>query len=710
MSTFRMSIFRIMKRVWLAAALLSIAALPLSAQQTLEAKPEVKGPGLFIFFEGDQPGNTIALVAKTLFENQDLLRSAALPLAYRMVEPGDSICKYLFELDYPLPCGPDILKIVERLNPKTLVSKGLQIGQAVFLPDLSLAKYTVTRRVPTDVPQAAMPAIEKSWKELKAEVVRRPDGLAFIRFEAYRVYVATSSDAASAKLFQILTATTRPENIKISVVTGDSATGKQHSNPPITETEWRDWCASGPTGSTIRYRDLTATYGGGDSSNPPAVVAVHIIDGPINEPENLKGALGSGAVASTANTNTSTAAGVPVAGPVTPAATPASPTCTWTKFSKPEHHATHMAGIIASRDNGSGFVGVAPQARIVPFPWLAVDGAKAIAASPNRDVDLSALIDRNNLQGIPIPVYLLATEFQPQPGEEGQAPDRFRDPIASSIKGSFGFFVVAAGQTDETRRNPKALSPEYEYSPQNLGDQENVVLVTACTSCASKTPKILESTNYSAGREQPVSVHVAAPGGSAIGGWVKNGEFAVAGGTSQAAAFVAGLAAQMIGTYRDFYKDGLAVKKRLQSTSYPANWSKDDEAKLSVGIVDPMVALFDPTKHWLKQDGRWREVPIKAFAQDESFQYRDGTYKRPAAFGGAALLRVVRTKDGAAASERRWDVYADLNLINDKFKRGMITRIRNQIPTGNLVLCDGSPIAWLAVEDLIVAATGIACR
>jgi hypothetical protein len=702
MSIFRMHLFSVMKGLWLAAAALAIGAVPLAAQQK-QATKEVKGPGLFIFFEGDQPGNTIAQVARTLVENQGLLREAALPLASRTVEPGDSICKYLLDMDYPLPCGKEILYIVERLNPTTApVSKGLQLGKPVFLPDLSLTKYTVTRRLPMDSSQAAMPAIEKNWKELKAEIVRRSDGLAFLRFEAYRVFVPAGSEADAAKLFEAVAANTKSDNIKIDFVPSGSSPEKQHaSGPPVTEAEWRNKCDSGAlVGSAIWYRDLSATYGGPDPKSSPAGVSVHIIDGPINESDNLLGALQN----SSAPVGTGT-----VAGPAAPATSPVNQPCNWTTFSKPQHHATHMASIIGSRNN-YGLVGVAPLAKIVPFPWLKVDGQIAVAASPQRGVRLTKLIDQNNELPVPIPVYLIATEF-PQPKlAPGQPIDRFRGIVASSIRGSAGFFVVAAGQTDEDHLTPVALSPDVDMSPQNLGDLENVVVVTACTGCLSANPKLLDKAHYSSGREQPLAVHVAAPGGSAIGGWVKSGQFAVANGTSQAAAFVAGLAGQMIGTYKEFYKDGLAVKKRLQTTSYPAAWSKDDEAKLSMGIVDPKVALLDPTKHWLKQDGTWKDVPIRSLSQGSFFEYRDGTTDDAFALAIPALLRVVRTTEGDP-SDRRWDFYADLHkTFPDKYKKGMISRIRNRIPSGNLALCDGTQIAWQVVQDLIVSPTGVGCN
>lgn len=678
----------------LLAATLCGNALPTTAQPKAEAEPNIRGPGLFIFFEGDQPGKTIAFVFGKLLDNQELLRQAAMPFAYRTVQPRDSICQYLYELNYPLPCGPEILEIVERVNSKTSpVKKGLQIGEPVFLPDLSLKKYTVTRRLSAGYAgEIRASEIEKNWKTLNPQIRRNQEQI-YVSYDAYRIYVATESEQAAAQILRLIDTETAAANIKVDFVPEGPTPGKQYSGPPETEQGWRKWCDNSTLSDKIWYRDMSVTAATNykDPGVPPTSVPVHIIDGPVNQVPNLFGAL--------ANSVASAAGAVPSP----------EPKCTWIEFSKPDHHATHMAGIIASRDNGYGFVGIAPLARIVPFEWLKVEAKEAVASDPFRGPKLSQLIDWNNDQPAPIPVYLIATEFQQPPLDDKEKLDRFRYIVPTSMRRSAGIFVVAAGQTDKNRKVAKSLSAETDISPQNLGDLENVIVVTACTSCSDRDAKLLGDANYSSFVENPLAVHIAAPGGSAIGSWVADGQFAVANGTSQAAAFVAGVAAQMIGTYKDVYKEGYAVKKRLQATSYPARWNSDDERKLSAGIVDPKVAMLDPTKHWVKQNGKWDEIKLKPLSSGDLFEYRDAN-NTPAGLAAGALLRVVRTTNSDTAGDRRWDIYVDPSKLKPKiYNRGLLIRVRDQIPSGALALCGGGSISLANVEDLIVAFAAPSC-
>jgi hypothetical protein len=76
-------------------------------------------------------------------------------------------------------------------------------------------------------------------------------------------------------------------------------------------------------------------------------------------------------------------------------------------------------------------------------------------------------------------------------------------------------------------------------------------------------------------------------------------------GTSQATAFVAGLASAMVSRFPDIYKDAAQVKVRLQATSMPIELIGDPSAsdKLATGVIDPSFAILDPRKYWLKTGG-----------------------------------------------------------------------------------------------------------
>ena len=64
-------------------------------------------------------------------------------------------------------------------------------------------------------------------------------------------------------------------------------------------------------------------------------------------------------------------------------------------------------------------------------------------------------------------------------------------------------------------------------------------------------------------------VHVAAPGVDPIAGWITDDAIGQASGTSQAAAYVAGIVASMIGYFPNSYTSPDVVKIKLQATSRP---------------------------------------------------------------------------------------------------------------------------------------------
>ena len=69
-------------------------------------------------------------------------------------------------------------------------------------------------------------------------------------------------------------------------------------------------------------------------------------------------------------------------------------------------------------------------------------------------------------------------------------------------------------------------------------------------------------------------------------------------GTSQAAAFVGGLAAAMLSCYPDEYALSSRLKQRIQGTARPPFQTESAE-KLAAGFVNAEMALRDPTVHWL---------------------------------------------------------------------------------------------------------------
>ena len=164
----------------------------------------------------------------------------------------------------------------------------------------------------------------------------------------------------------------------------------------------------------------------------------------------------------------------------------------------------------------------------------------------------------------PIPVYLAATRFPPPLGiPDGQplaSQKRFSGKVANAIWKGHPLLIVAAGQ--DPPHDPHELNATTAFSPQYFGDLQNVVVVTACETCRRDDTKIMKSANFGQG-----FVHVAAPGGGDVPGWVSPNEVGLGHGTSQSAAYVAGVAATMIGNFPDAYSSAPLVKLRLQATS-----------------------------------------------------------------------------------------------------------------------------------------------
>src|SRR5262249_54454539 len=131
-------------------------------------------------------------------------------------------------------------------------------------------------------------------------------------------------------------------------------------------------------------------------------------------------------------------------------------------------------------------------------------------------------------------------------GSVSTAPDQrfIRSVLATKIlNAGETLWVVAAGQASDTaeqRVGPDLSKKLFEY-PMNLGDLANVVVVTACDDCLGPQASLYSWANYST----TGMVTVAAPGGSGSEGIpapASQQRYARAMGTSQATAFVAGIA------------------------------------------------------------------------------------------------------------------------------------------------------------------------
>lgn len=214
-------------------------------------------------------------------------------------------------------------------------------------------------------------------------------------------------------------------------------------------------------------------------------------------------------------------------------------------------HGTHIAGIIgANGEKGSGLKGVAPKVSLMVLKYY-----DPKAANSNNL--------RNTVEAIKYAVKMKANIINYSGGGTDYSAEEFAAVREAEKAGIL--FVAAAG-------NEKSNSDESgkHYYPADYG-LSNIISVTAVN---KEETKVLASSNYGVR-----TVDLAAPGEN-IYSTLPNNSFGMMTGTSQATAFVTGVAALVMAHQREFvYTD---VKKYILRTGdeYPSLLSKTGTAKL----------------------------------------------------------------------------------------------------------------------------------
>ena len=182
-------------------------------------------------------------------------------------------------------------------------------------------------------------------------------------------------------------------------------------------------------------------------------------------------------------------------------------------------HGTHIAGIIAANDHsGRGFNGIAPNVSLMILKYYDPKDAASSLKNTVKAIDFAVNHGANiiNYSG---------GGLEPSPAEK-QALERAQKK---------GILVVAAAGNERSNSDIRA------YYPADYG-LPNIISVTAI----NKTKSILPSSNYGV-----KSVDLAAPGND-IFSTLPNGKYGYLTGTSQATAFVTGVAALVMSNNRDF--------------------------------------------------------------------------------------------------------------------------------------------------------------
>lgn len=379
------------------------------------------------------------------------------------------------------------------------------------------------------------------------------------------------------------------------------------------------------------------------------------------------------------------------------AAAPREPSATGGKCEpikfKEEFHGTHLAGIMVSEHGPQGFGGLVAGARFT-----------SVVRAQLNDAALAELIQdlEDVVEGIPPNVFVYASRFDPYRPDHLNSDGRLRDRalrfsthLASKrIEESKALWIVAAGQEEDATRPGFEISPESKFAPMNLGDQPNVVVVTACDKCTPVDATLMSQALYSGS-----IVSLAAPG-RAILGLADEKSFSFADGTSQATAFVAGIAAAMKSCYSAAYQRQTAerVKSRLMLTARPS-FQQSDYEKVQSGTLDPVLALVDPTKAWIKRRGTGLEkVTVAGWCSPGAVklgEFFGDVTTRPQSFEAANIKRITRTLD-----------QGDGNIVVFTMQDQRIARSkpgRSITADFNVVkLSDGTLVKMSEIEELIL--------
>lgn len=292
----------------------------------------------------------------------------------------------------------------------------------------------------------------------------------------------------------------------------------------------------------------------------------------------------------------------------------------------PAQHGTYMAGIIASRQNGFGLIGINPRAEISSFDW------ESLVHDPQQLADLIVERQAESINATKrMQIFVFATEWNfkfplTAPKERFdngnlEDPDPYRE-LANQIQLARPLIIVAVGQP-QGGASPEALSRISPEGPRNLGDLENVIVVTAYEQLPTEPggtrpkPQLWSMANSLSTSETERIVHVAAPGLMILStipnsGASESAPYGRGSGTSQATAFVAGVVSSMVSAWPRYYgTDAALVKTRLQLTSDPFI-RRSDANKLAAGVINYNLAMHDQSKNWFKPSGgdtTFAEVP-----------------------------------------------------------------------------------------------------
>ena len=254
-------------------------------------------------------------------------------------------------------------------------------------------------------------------------------------------------------------------------------------------------------------------------------------------------------------------------------------------------HGTHLAGIIAGDDDGRGFSGVAPDARLLNVKVAAADGAtdvsQVIAAldwvvqhrtDNGMDVRVVNLaFGTNSTQSYLLDPLAHAAEVAwrhgivvvVSAGNEGGATERLTDPAIDP-------YVLAVGASDDAATERRDDDRVAEFSSRGTVERTPDLVAPGRSLESLRVPGSFLDEHYPTAR-------VATKDG--------NQRFFRGSGTSQSAAFVSGVAALLLQQRPELTPD--QVKALLTTTADPIAGA--DRRVQGAGLLDVQEALRAPT-------------------------------------------------------------------------------------------------------------------
>lgn len=555
---------------------------------------------------------------------------------------------------------------------KTDVRLGCSIGVQELLADLARGKYPGGKPVPPglvafpDLPIQSSGLTQNfdkrfSDERLRCEDVRkkwepfaksncdnqRKDPLGFVELHTYEMFVVVPNTVENDKFIRSLERFNRDlqrNDIEVFRVHEPARYSLPNGNNPVS---WIKDCAlNSPVGPRPAYATLLGLSSMPECNcgqNCPKIILFD--QAPAAHPD----------IASK------------VKGDADSVATPV-PACNLVQFKREKHHGTHLAGILVSRVSPDSFEGLAPWAKLIHtdsitgLPFLELNDRR----STNKAIREFSRHGRMKIvlfaHGWPYDDTKWLEKLSQNPMLRITTP-----PYVSNIIHGNNLWVVAAGN------DAMNVTKQFPQSPMNIGDMKNILVVAACRDCQSRKATLEDYSNYS----EHGFVHVAAFGGTRQSGEVPapatEAAYALAAGTSQAAALVAGLAGAMTCQYPEQYVVARDMKVRIQSAVFPP-LDKHLVKGIATGVIDAEKALMDPTVHFVAaHNGRPRRAKSLEWCTD-TFRPIDPDLGDLAA-GGEVRADNIRhmVSFKTASNEKAWYFFHE-DIKPEKEEIGIVNR------------------------------------